>query len=225
MKILSTHGLKSVLRALASGFEHTGEHPPTMQWGSTMELAKEIRAGARADLAILTEQAIDELVAEGKATPGSRVDLARSGVGLAVRRGAAKPDIASPDALRTALLRAKSVAHSKTGMSGVYFPTVLERLGISEQMAGKIVVPASGTPVGQLVASGESEIGVQQISELLPVPGIEIVGPLPEPLQKITIFSAGVLTAADDPNAASALVAFIARASRPLLSTHGLEPP
>jgi molybdate transport system substrate-binding protein len=225
MKILCTNGLKSVMLDLAPAFERKNAIRLAMTWGSTMGLAKDIVGGARGDLAILTAEAIDDLIGGGKAVAGSRVDLARSGIGLAVRLGASKPDIGSPQALRNALLAAKSVAHSKTGMSGIYFPSVLERLGIGDQMKPKMVVPASGVPIGEIVAKGEAEIGIQQISELLPVAGIEIVGPLPAPLQKITTFSAGVLTTAGDPRAAAALVEFIATASRPLLNAKGLEPP
>ncbi len=155
---------------------------------------------------------------------GSRVDLARSGIGIAVRKGAAKPDIASPEALKRALIAAKSVAHSKSGMSGIYFPTVLARLGIAEEMRPKIVMPDPGTPVGELVAKGDAELGVQQISELLPVAGVEVVGPLPPSLQKITTFTAGVLAAAKDPKGAAALVKFLASRSPPLLARMGLEP-
>jgi molybdate transport system substrate-binding protein len=109
-------------------------------------------------------------------------------------------------------------------MSGIYFPTVLARLGITDAMKSKIVMPEPGTPVGEVIASGGAELGVQQISELLPVAGIEIVGPLPTTLQKITIFSAGILAAAKDPNAARALVKFVAERSPPLLAAKGLEP-
>jgi molybdate transport system substrate-binding protein len=225
MKILCSNGLKSVMLDLVPAFERKSATRLTVTWGSTMGLAKDIEDGAGGDLAILTAEAIDDLIERGKAVAGSRVDLARSGIGLAVRQGAGRPDIGSPEALRSALLAAKSVAHSKAGMSGIYFPTVLERLGISEQMKPKIVVPVTGTPIGEIVAKGEAEFGIQQISELLPVAGIEIVGPLPAPLQKITTFSAGVLATANDPRATKALVEFIATASRPLLEAKGLEAP
>jgi molybdate transport system substrate-binding protein len=225
MKVICTNGLKSVMLEVVPAFERSNAARLTIAWGATMEIAKDIAGGAHGDLAILTAEAIDELIARGRAVAGSRVDLARSGIGLAVRQGAGKPDIGSPEALRSALLAARSVAHSKTGQSGIYFPSVLERLGIAKEMQAKLVVPQTGTPIGELVAAGEAEIGVQQISELLPVPGIEILGPLPAPLQKITTFSAGVLATANDPRAAKALVEFIAAASRPLLAAKGLEPP
>ena len=222
--MICTNGVKTLLLDLMPAFERKGGIMPNITWGATASLVKELEAGAAADLAILTAEAIDDLIREGKVVAGSRVDLARSGIGIAVRKGANKPDIGSPDALKRALLAAKSVAHSKTGMSGIYFPTVLARLGIADEMKRKIVMPDPGTPVGEVVASGDAEIGVQQISELLPVAGIEIVGPLPAALQKITTFSAGVLVAAKEPDAARALVKFVAVQSRPLLKDKGLEP-
>jgi molybdate transport system substrate-binding protein len=224
MNVLCTNGLKTVMLELAPQFEGAIGTKPAMTWGSAAGLVKELDSGAAADLVVLTAEAIDELIARGKVVAGSRVDLARSGIGIAVRKGARKPDIATPDALKQALLAAKSVAHSKTGMSGIYFPTVLARLGITDAMRSKIVMPEPGTPVGEVIASGGAEMGVQQISELLPVAGIEIVGPLPASLQKITIFSAGILAAAKDPNAARALVKFVAERSPPLLAAKGLEP-
>jgi molybdate transport system substrate-binding protein len=224
MEILCTNGVKSVMLDLLPAFERARSTKLAVTWGSTNALVKDLGSGAGGDVAILTAEAIDELVNRGKAVAGSRVDLARSGIGVAVRKGAKRPDITSPDALKRALLAAKSLAHSKTGQSGIYFPTVLARLGIAEQMKSKIVMPDAGTPVGEVVAKGDAEIGIQQISELLPVAGIEIVGPLPEPLQKITTFSGGVLTAAKDSGLAAALLKFVAAESPRLLKQHGLEP-
>jgi molybdate transport system substrate-binding protein len=223
MKVFCTNGLKSVLIELVPAFERTGANKPTVTWGATTNLAKELEGGAIADLAVLTAEAIDDLIKRGTIVAG-RVDLARSGVGVAVRKGASKPDIGSPDALKRALLAAKSVAHSKSGASGIYFPTVLTRLGIAEAMQSKIVLPDAGTAVGEVVARGEAELGIQQISELLPVAGVEVVGPLPAELQKVTIFSAGVLTAAHEGAAAKSFLNFVAEHSRPLLKSKGLEP-
>ena len=224
MEMLCTNGVKSVMLDLIPAFERASSKKVATTWGSTNALLKDLESGARGDVAILTAEAIDALIERGKAVAGSRVDLARSGIGVAVRKGAKRPDIASSEALKRALLAAKSVAHSKTGLSGIYFPTVLSRLGIADQMTSKIVIPDPGTPVGEVVAKGDAEIGIQQISELLPVPGIEIVGPLPEPLQKITIFSGGVLTAANDRDGAAALLKFVAAESPRLLKQKGLEP-
>jgi molybdate transport system substrate-binding protein len=224
MKVLCTNGLKTVMLDLAPAFERTSGTKLAITWGSAAGLVKELEAGVAADLVILTAEAIDDLIKRGKVIAGSRVDLARSGIGIAVRKGASKPDIGSPDALKQTLLAAKSVAHSKTGMSGIYFPTVLARLGIADAMQSKIVMPEPGTPVGDVIAKGEAEIGVQQISELLPVAGVDVVGPLPATLQKITTFSAGIPSAAKEPDAAKALVTFVAKEARPLLGPKGLEP-
>jgi molybdate transport system substrate-binding protein len=224
MEMLCTNGVKSVMLDLIPTFERVSSKKVATIWGSTNALVKDLESGAGGDVAILTAEAIDALIERGKAVAGSRVDLARSGIGVAVRKGAKRPDIASSEALKRALLAAKSVAHSKTGLSGLYFPTVLSRLGIADQMTSKIVIPDPGTPVGEVVAKGDAEIGIQQISELLPVPGVEIVGPLPEPLQKITIFSGGVLTAANEPEGAAALLEFVAAKSLSLLKQKGLEP-
>jgi molybdate transport system substrate-binding protein len=225
MKILCSNGVKSVMLDILPACERKSGAKIDTVWGSTLGLQKDIAGGAAGDLAVLTAEVIDDLIRAGKVAAGSRVDLARSGIGIAVRKGAAKPDIGSPDALKRALLAARSVSHSKTGQSGIYFPTVLAKLGISDAMQSKLVIPEGGTPIGEVIARGEAEIGIQQISELLPVPGIEIVGPLPGPLQKITVFSAGVLATAQEERRAKELLTFIAAASRPLLQAKGLEPP
>lgn len=224
MEALCTNGVKSVMLDLIPAFERERGVKIAVTWGSTQALLKDLESGARGDLAVLTDEAIDALMEHGKVNAGSRIDLARSGIGVAVRKGAKRPDIASPEAFKRALLAAKAVAHSKTGLSGIYFPTVLARLGIADEMKGKIVIPDAGTPVGELVAKGDAELGIQQISELLPVAGVEIVGPLPQPLQKITTFSGGVLTAAKEPSLATALLKFVAAQSPRLLKEKGLEP-
>jgi molybdate transport system substrate-binding protein len=224
MKVLCTNALKSVLLELLPVFERTGAAAPVVTWGSAAGLMQQLEAGASADLVVLTAEAIDGLVGRGQVVVDSVQHLARSGIGIAVRRGAPKPDISTPEALKRALLAARSVAHSRTGMSGIYFPSVLERLGIAAEMKPKIVTPEPGTPVGAVIADGTAELGVQQISELLPVAGIEVVGPLPAALQKVTTFTAGVLTAAQEPDAARALVRFVVAQSGPLLGPKGLEP-
>ena len=153
--------------------------------------------------------ALNKLAEEGKIIPDSRVDLARSAIGIAIRSGATKPDISTVESLRTMLLNAKSIAYSDSA-SGVYVSTELfQRLGIADQVTAKSrMIPAE--PVGSIVARGEAEIGFQQISELKPIPGIELVGPLPDELQKITIFSAGIVTGSKQPDAAKSLITFLA---------------
>jgi len=229
MKGLFTNGVKAVVLDLLPEFERASGAAPaitrSITWGSTATLVGEIGKGASGDLAILSDEAIDDLIRQGKIVPGSRVDLARSAIGIAVRKGAPKPDIGSADALKNALLSARTISYSKTGISGVYFPTVLERLGIATQVASKTQIPSPGVLVGDLVARGDAEIGVQQISELLPVPGIEIVGPLPPALQKLTVFSAGLFMGANEPQVAKALVTLLTSPSaRSVYERKGLEP-
>src|SRR3979490_646651 len=166
MKVLCTNGLKTVMLDLTPAFERSSGTKLAITWGSAAGLVKELESGAApADLAILTAEAIDDLIKRGKVVAGSRVDLARSGIGIAVRKGANKPDIGSPDALKQTLLAAKSVAHPKTGMSGIYFPTVLARLGITDAMQSKIVMLEPGTPVGDVPPKGGGENGGQRIHE------------------------------------------------------------
>jgi molybdate transport system substrate-binding protein len=225
VKGLFSNGVKAVVLDLLPEFERANGVTPAITWASTNMLMDEIRKGATGDLAILTDEAIDGLIRQGKMVAGSRVDLVRSAIGVAVRDGGPKPDIASAAALKQSLLSARTISYSKTGISGVYFPTVLERLGIAEQVASKVLIPPSGVPVGEVVAKGDAEIGVQQISELLPVPGIEIVGPLPPELQKVTVFSAGMFVGVTDPQAAKALVALLtSAAARPVYQRKGMEP-
>jgi molybdate transport system substrate-binding protein len=225
MKGLFSNGVKAVVLDLMPEFERANGVTPVITWASTNMLMDEIRKGATGDLAILTDEAIDDLIRQGKMVAGSRVDLARSAIGIAVREGARKPDIGSAAALKQTLLSARTISYSKTGISGVYFPTVLERLGIAAIVASKVLIPPSGVPVGEVVAKGEAEIGVQQISELLPVPGIEIVGPLPAELQRVTVFSAGLFIGASESQVAKALVALLASpAAQPVYQRRGMEP-
>lgn len=183
-----------------------------------------LRRGEPADVVIMVGDALDELVKQGKVVVGSRVDLARSYIGMAVRAGAPKPDISSVDALKRTLLAAKSIAYSDSA-SGVYLSTVLfPRLGIADQIKDKArMIPAE--PIGGVVARGEAEIGFQQLSELKPIPGIEIVGPLPPEAQKLTVFAAGIVTGAKEPQAGAALIAFLASpAAAVAISNSGMEP-
>jgi molybdate transport system substrate-binding protein len=176
------------------------------------------------DVVILAAGALDELIKQGKVVAGSRVDLVRSSIGMAVRARASKPDISSVDALKRTLLAAKSIAYSASA-SGVYLSQeMFQRLGIADQIRGKCKRIAS-EPVGAVVARGDAEIGFQQISELLPVPGIDYVGPLPPEVQKVTVFSAGVAVGAEQPDAARALIKFLASpAAVGAIKKSGLEP-
>jgi molybdate transport system substrate-binding protein len=166
---------------------------------------------------------IDELIAAGVIVVGSRADLAKSGVGVAVRAGAPRPDVSSVDAFKRALLTAKSIAYS-AGPSGVYLAGLFERMGIADDLKPKIK-QFKGVPIGAVVARGEAEIGFQQVSELLPVAGIDYIGPLPAEMQQITVFSAGLHVNAREPDAAKAFVTFLtAPAAIPVIEKTGMEP-
>jgi molybdate transport system substrate-binding protein len=191
--------------------------------GATAKLKQQIGEGAAFDVAILTAEATDELIKQGKIA-GARADLAKSGIGVAVRAGARKPDIGTAEAFKRALIDANSVAYSAQGMSGIYFAKLLQRLGIAEEINSKAKVQ-KGTPTGEAAARGEAELAIQQISELLPVAGIELVGPFPAELQLYTVFSAGLGAQAAQKDAGRALIDFLsAQMTKPLLAAKGLEP-
>lgn len=222
--VLCSNGIKEVLVELAPQFERATGNKISIKYDSTATILNQIKAGTRPDLVILTAEAIDDLVRQGKVAANGRVDLARSGMGIAMRSGARKPDIRSVDALRKTLLAAGSFALTKNGVSGVYFLGVFEQLGIASQMKPKTILVETG-PVGTLIAKGEAELGIQQISEILPVPGVELAGPLPPGLQKMTTFSAGVWASPTESEAAKALVKFLsAEAAKPVIKRKGMEP-
>ena len=221
IRVFSTIGMRTVLEELALGFELAHGCTIARVYDSSVAAMQRIAAGESGDVAVFTAAAIDDLIAQGKML--ARTDLARSFVGIAVRRGAAKPDISTPDMFKAAMLVAKSVAHSKTGASGLYFVSLMERLGIANVIKPKAVV-IDGI-VGKLAATGEAEIAVQQISELMQAEGIDIVGPLPDELQSVTVFSAGAFTASAQPELAKALIADLASPKHAaLIRRKGMEP-
>ena len=224
VSVLCSNGLKEVLIELAPQFERSTGNRITIKYDSTATILNEIKSGARPDLVILTAEAIEELIKQGKVAAGSRIDLALSGMGIAMRSGARKPDIRTVEAFKKSLLAAKSLALTKNGVSGIYFLDVFKQLGIENQMKPKTIFVETG-PAGVPVAKGEAELAVQQISEILPVAGIELVGPLPPGLQKMTTFSSGVWAAAKEAEAAKALVRFLSSASgKTVIKKKGLEP-
>jgi molybdate transport system substrate-binding protein len=191
--------MKGVLEAAAPGLR--------AQFHATQALLKSIAEGASADVVLLTTAGIEQLAGAGKVLPATRVELGSSGVGIAVRKGAPKPPIGSLQELKAALLGAESVAHSRMGASGLYFAELLERLGLADQLKKRIIVDRG--PVAARVASGEAQLGAQLLCELAPVPGIDIVGPLPPEVQKDYAFSAAVMTASPKPHAARAFLDFL----------------
>ncbi len=224
MKVLCTNGVKAVTAELLPAVERTIGLSVDVDYASTNMLMDKIGGGETGDLAVLSAEAVDSLIEKGVLQKGTRVDLCKSSIGVAVRRGAVGPDLGTVDALKAALLAAKSVLYSKTGISGVYMPQLMLKLGIAGQIAKKAVNPSSGT-VGEALARGEAEIALQQISELLPVAGIKVVGPLPAEVQLVTVFSAGTFASAAEPRAARMLVEQLTtNAARSVYTSKGLEP-
>lgn len=220
MRVFSTLATKGVLDGMRADAERAAG-PLEIRFDATQAILRDVAAGAKPDFVIVTEEAMAAWKQSGFVAE-SRV-LGESGVGVAVRAGAPRPDIGSMDAFKAALLAASSVAHSKVGASGLYFSEVIDRLGLRARLK-KIVVVEKG-PVGRVVASGEAELGVQQLCELAPVPGIDIVGPLPDAIQKTTVFAAGIPAATSDRKAALALLDFLASApARSAMQAGRLEP-
>ncbi len=200
---------RQVLADLVSAYEQRSGARVLIESVGGVDAAKRVMADEAFDLVVLASDAIDKLLAAGKLVAGSQVDLVHSGVAVAVRAGAARPDIGSEDAVRSAVLAARSLSYS-TGPSGVALARLFERWGIAGQIQDRIVQAPPGVPVGTLVARGEVELGFQQLSELLHVEGIELLGALPPAIQITTTFSAGVCASATQPDAARELIAFMA---------------
>jgi molybdate transport system substrate-binding protein len=227
--VVSSGGFAAAYRALAPVFERTTGNTLVTSWGPSMgntpdAVPARLQRGESIDVVIMVGNALSDLIKKGQIVADSRVDLAGSSIGVAVRAGAPRPDISSVDALKRTLVAAKSIAYSDSA-SGVYVSTELfKRLGIADQVAAKSrMIPAE--PVGAVVARGEAEIGFQQVSELKPITGIDLVGPLPPELQKITIFSAAVVAGAREPAAAKALIDFLSSTSAAAaIRESGLEP-
>ena len=224
LKLIASNALDAVLRELVPQFERESGNSVSVAYLSTNQMLERVKGGETADLLIAGRSAIDELIAAGKVAAGSRADLASSGIGVCVKSGAPKPDIGTVEAFKQALLAAKSVAHTATGQSGSYFAALVDCLGIGDAVRAKAKVSAGGI-IGEFVARGEAELGIQQVSEVLAVPGVELVGPLPPEIQKVTVFSAGICSGSRETEAAQALVRFLMTASATAaMKAKGLEP-
>lgn len=227
IKLLASAGLKAAYLELLPQFERESGHKVAAEWSSSPVIRKRIEAGEEADVVIvanvLGRSLAEELTKQGKIA-GAPVVFAKSGVGVAVRAGAPEPDISSADALKTSLLQAKTITYS-AGASGVYIASMLQKLGIYDQVKAKAVAVKPSEPVGEVVARGDAEIGFHQVSELLPVKGIRYLGPLPADIQNITVYSGGIHSGTKGEAAAKALVAFLSTPSAmQSLGKHGLEP-
>ena len=229
VRVMISGGLTAAFKALVPEFERTTGNKVLIAYGPSMgttvnAIPVRLERGEPADVLIMVGYALEDLVKQGKVAADSKVDLVKSPIGIAVKSGAPKPDISSADAVKRALLAAKTIAYSDSA-SGVYVSTeMFAKLGITDAMKGKArMIPA--TPVGEIVAKGEAEIGLQQISELKPVTGIDIIGPLPDDLQKITVFSAGIASVSKEPDAGKALIKFLASpAARAEIVNSGMDP-
>lgn len=224
VRMLSTLGLMGAMRSLSSAFEAASGIHVDADFAPTLALLKRMRAGEAADLVILTREGLGEMIGEGRVIADSAADLARSYVGLAVRKGAPHPDIANEAGLRETLLAARSVAYSRLGASGVYFAQLIVRMSIASEINAKATIVEQGFTAERLV-SGEADLAVQQISELKQVEGIEVIGPVPHQLQTPAVFSAGCMVDAEQAEAAKALLRYLASPEVvPVLRQSGLEP-
>jgi molybdate transport system substrate-binding protein len=225
IKVLASNGVKAALEELAPAFERQTGNKLSITFGLAAVLKRQIESGELFDYAILTDAGIADLVKQGKVDGASRAAIARSGVGIGIKKGAPRSDIATPDALKRTLLDAKSIAWAKEGQSGIYFAGLLERMGIAEQMKPKVVPAANGAEVGKLVVEGKSQYGVILVNELMAVPGVEVLGPLPAELQSYTAFHGAASTSSKNAAAAWALSKFLTvPAARAVFKAKGQEP-
>ncbi len=221
---ISSMAMCHVLAELADVHEQHSKQQVTIVSVGGVEAARRVHDGEAFDFVVLAADVIEQLAAGGHVDPGSRTDLARSSVAIAVAAGATRPDVCSESAVRDAVLRARSIGYS-TGPSGAHLVRLFERWGIADAIAPRIVQAPPGIPVGTLVARGDVELGFQQLSELMHLPGIEVIGPLPPEIQALTVFSAAICTVSNCPATAVALLSFLASPEADATKRrHGLEP-
>lgn len=223
-KIFGSNALRLALLKCLPAFDRAHGVTAAVDFGSTNHTLEIVRGGETADLIIATSGAIDDLTRESKIIAGTRTDLASAGIGACVRAGAPRPDISTVDALKRTLLDAKSVAYSKAGQSGIHFAKLIEQLGIADAVKAKAKVNPSGL-VGELIVRGEAELGFQQVSELLAVTGVDVIGALPDAVQLNSVFAAGIGAGTPHEAAARALIVQLRSAdSARVIRNSGLTP-
>jgi molybdate transport system substrate-binding protein len=224
LNVTSSTATRNVLRELAARYERQTAKAVTTESAGGIDVAKRVERGDALEVVVLAANVIDRLIGQGRVLAGSRVDLVKSSVAIAVRAGASKPNVATEEAVKRAVQSAKTVSYS-TGPSGVHLESTFARWGILEQIRPRLVVAPPGVPVASLVADGTAELGFQQLSELMNVPGVEVIGPLPPSIQTITVFSGGIATNCRRPDEGRALLAFLASpAAADAKRRHGMEP-
>jgi molybdate transport system substrate-binding protein len=222
--MISSMATRELLAALAARYQQQAGQAVETRAAGGVDVAQRIAQGEAFDVVVLAANAIDKLMAQGAVLPGSRVDVVESGVAIAVRAGARRWPVGDEAEVRAAVEGAASLSYS-TGPSGVYLEQLFQRWGILERIRPRIVVPPPGVPVGSLVAAGRAELGFQQLSELMNLPGIEVLGPLPPAIQTLTVFSGGICAASTAADAARRLLAFLASAeTAELKRRHGMAP-
>jgi molybdate transport system substrate-binding protein len=222
--VLGTTAAREALVEIVPLFERASGHKVNITFGAGPRMVERIRAGATGDLFIGPDEYNEPLLKEGKLVAGSGVDFAHSLTGVAVRAGAPRPDISTPEKFKSALVAAKTVSFSE-GASGMHVVNVLQRLGIGDAIKAKYVAPKGDEPVAAVVARGDAEIGIQQISQLLPAPGIDVVGPFPGDLQKIIAYAANLLTGSTQREAAQEFVKFLrSPEAAAIIKKKGMEP-
>jgi len=225
VRVLVSNGMKAAMEELQPQCERAIGHPLAVQYNSTLSVKKMIEAGEGFDVTLITTEAIDDLIKQGKLTGGSRTPLARSELGIGIRAGAAKPDIHTPEALKRSLREAKSITYPQDGASRGYIEKMFERLGIAADVKPKIILAKGSGPATESVAAGQAAMVITLFSEIVPIHGVEILGPLPGEYQSDIRFSAAASSTAQDAASAKALIAFLAGPKvAPALKAKGLDP-
>lgn len=224
IRVLCSSGIQAVMEELVPQFEQATKHKVVVTYGLSAALKQRVEAGEPFDIAVLTPPLIDDLISRGKIAGDTRTVLARSGMALAIRVGAPKPDIRTTDALKRTLLESQSIAYAKEGASGVFFTELVQRLGLADGLKSKVKLTTTGQEVGASVARGDAQLGVLPVSEILPVRGVEVLGTFPADVQGYVVMVAGVSSGTTQGAAARELITFlVAPAALPVMKKRGME--